>query len=124
MPRRLKRDAAVRAKGIAIIESVMPGLAPTPPERLVDAAGRPYFLWDVNLTIGELRRLLADPDEDVRAYWTGKILRQAKPDDVFQFVTRRTIESLWPRLERYLGTSKPFWEWILKSWNEIEERLG
>lgn len=56
-------------------------LHPTPPELLCDPQGRPYFLWDVDLTLQQLRMLLADPDEDVRAYWMGKVLRQAKPDD-------------------------------------------
>ena len=34
----------------------------TPPERLTDARGRPYFLWDCDLTIEELRARLEDPD--------------------------------------------------------------
>jgi len=47
----------------------MPVLAPTPPERLVDANGRPYFLWDEDLTLDAFRCRLADPDPEVRAYY-------------------------------------------------------
>lgn len=97
----------------------MSGLAPTPPERLVDGDGRPYFLWDVDVTIDAFRNRLRDPDPDIRAFWLGKLMRQAKPDDVFSFATRREIEALWPQLERYLGRSRPFWTWILKRWNEL-----
>jgi hypothetical protein len=35
-------------------------LAPTPRERLVDAHGRPYFLWDVDMTLDEFERALQD----------------------------------------------------------------
>jgi hypothetical protein len=40
----------------------------TPPERLTDARGRPYFLWDCDLTVEEFRARLEDPDPEVRAY--------------------------------------------------------
>jgi len=36
-------------------------LNPTPPERLVDPQGRPYFLWDVDITLEEFQRGLQDP---------------------------------------------------------------
>jgi hypothetical protein len=91
-------------------------LAPTSPEKLVDDQGRPYFLWDVNMTLEEFRQGLDDPNPDVRAYLVGKLMRQAKPDDVFTFVSVREIEQLWPRLERYLGRTRPFWSWLLAKW--------
>ena len=43
-------------------------LAPTPAERLLDAAGRPYFLWDDDMTLDVFRQKLGDPDGEVRAY--------------------------------------------------------
>jgi hypothetical protein len=90
----------------------------TPPARLVDAAGRPYFLWDAEMTLEDFRKGLRDPDADVRGYLVGKLMRQAKPDDVFAFVSMHDIEELWPTLERYLGTSRPFWVWLLSWWRE------
>jgi hypothetical protein len=42
-------------------------LAPTPPDRMVDANGRPYFLWDEDLTLDKFRVRLVDPDLEVRA---------------------------------------------------------
>jgi hypothetical protein len=35
---------------------------------MVDANGRPYFLWDEDLTIDRFRARLMDPDLEVRAY--------------------------------------------------------
>jgi hypothetical protein len=99
----------------------MSGLAPTPPDRLLDDARRPYFLWDVDVTVDDFRRRLDDPDPEISSHWLAKLLRQAKPDDVFTFVTRRRIEALWPQVERRLGRSREFWSWILARWREIEE---
>jgi hypothetical protein len=94
----------------------MAGLAPTPPDRLVDAQGRPYFLWDEDTRVEEFRERFRDPDPAVRAYYLGKLMRQAKPDDVFTFVTLREIEEQLVAVEPYLGRSRPFWLWILERW--------
>ncbi|MBM4059619.1 MAG: hypothetical protein FJ265_00770 [Planctomycetes bacterium] len=91
-------------------------LYPTPPERLVDQAGRPYFLWDSDLTLADFVRRLAESPPDGRAYLVGKLMRQARPDDVFTFVGVDEIVALWPRLLRYLGKQRPFWSWLLRYW--------
>lgn len=91
-------------------------LAPTPPERLIDARGRPYFLWDVDLTLDQFRQRLQDPDPEVRGYMLGKLMRQAKPDDVLRFVTLDDICDAWNLAERYLGDSRPFWAWLRDWW--------
>jgi len=87
-----------------------------PAERQIDALGRPYFLWDCDLTIEEFRARLEDPDPEVRAYLVGKLMRQAKPDDVFLYVRPREIRELWPRLFRYLGRTRDFWTWLFDTW--------
>ncbi|HSK78284.1 MAG TPA: hypothetical protein VLQ45_17665 [Thermoanaerobaculia bacterium] len=91
-------------------------LNPTPPDRLVDEQGHPYFLWDSEMTLEEFQEGLKSPDPDVRAYLVGKLMRQAKPDDVFTFVSARQIRELWPRLERYLGKTREFWTWLFEAW--------
>lgn len=94
-------------------------LHPTPPEQMVDADGRPHFLWDVEMTLVEFQRLLAEAETSTRAYLVGKLMRQAKPDDVFEFVTLDEVGELWPELQRYLGNKADFWEWILGKWEEM-----
>jgi len=93
-------------------------LNPTPPERLTDRQGHPYFLWDSEMTLDEFRHGLQHPDLEIRAYLVGKLMRQAKPDDVFTFVTTPEIRALWPRLERYLGKTHDFWTWLLDAWGQ------
>jgi hypothetical protein len=91
-------------------------LNPTPPEWMVDGQGRPYFLWDLEMTLERFREQLAGDDRDVRAYLMAKLMRQAKPDDVFQFVTVAQIRADWAKIEPFLGKSRPFWTWLLAQW--------
>jgi len=94
----------------------MAKLFPTPHSRLVDAAGRPYFLWDTDMTLVEFQRRLRESEREGKGYLVGKLMRQAKPDDVFTFVTLDEIVELWPTLERYLGRQREFWRWLLDFW--------
>ncbi len=102
----------------SMTDAPRPLLFPTPPERLCDAQGRPYFLWDSEMTLDAFRAVLADPDPEVRAAYVGKLMRQAKPDDVFEFVRLSEIVVLWPRLERYLGRERAMWRYLLDRWQE------
>ncbi len=43
----------------------MPNLARTSPDRLVDSRGRPYFLWDEDMTLDQFRARLRDDDPAV-----------------------------------------------------------
>jgi hypothetical protein len=88
-------------------------LCPTPESRLCDAQGRPYFLWDNDLTLPEFLVHLRAEDEEVRAYWLGKLMRQAKPDDAIVIAGIDPMRRLWPKLERYLGRTRAFWTWYL-----------
>jgi hypothetical protein len=69
-------------------------LNPTPREKMLDRQNRPYFLWDCDLDVEQFKNRLEHPDKTVRAYFVGKLMRQAKPDDVFEFVSARTIREL------------------------------
>lgn len=99
-------------------------LNPTPQELLTDHDGRPYFLWDCDLTLDDFRSRLTDPDPSVRAYFIGKLMRQAKPDDVFQFVSRDDIRHLWQEIRPCLGKSREFWTWLLESWEAPRDATG
>jgi hypothetical protein len=93
-------------------------LNPTPRERMSDAQGRPYFLWDMDVTLERFEALLREADETTWGWLVGKLMRQAKPDDVFEFVTREAIRERWTAVERHLGRSREFWSWLLGVWEE------
>ena len=84
-------------------------LNPTPSEKMLDSQGRPYFLWDCDLDVHQFVQRLGDANPAVRGYFIGKLMRQAKPDDVFEFVSARTIREEWDQLEKHLGDKRPFW---------------
>ena len=96
-------------------------LNPTPREKLCDQAGRPYFLWDGNLTLEEFEALLADPNDDVRAHAIGKLLRQARPDDALTLLSLDRIRRDWDRVRRHLGHRADFWTWLLP---QLERRAA
>jgi hypothetical protein len=94
--------------------------APTPRDQMLDPQGRPYFLWDIEITLDEFERIVKDADADARPFLVGKLMRQAKPDDVLQFLTPQDLADLFPAVERYLGRTREFWAWLLDRW----ERRG
>jgi hypothetical protein len=83
---------------------------------MVDAQGRPCFLGDVDMTVDELTRQLAEADLPVRAYLIGKVTRQAKADDALQFITAQQMKDLWPHLESIWATRGDFWRWLIEEW--------
>lgn len=54
---------------------------------LRDEARVPYFFWDRNVTVGELRAVLADAAHPERLPLLRVLLREARPDEVWAFVT-------------------------------------
>lgn len=97
-------------------------LNPTPDTRLFDPQGRPYFLWDCDLDDAEFRQGLQDPDTQVRAALIGKLMRQAKPDDVFRYVSESQVRAHWDAVQPYLGKSRDFWVWLFGVWSEMDAR--
>lgn len=86
----------------------------TPEDKLTDLKGRPYFLWDCKLTRVQFEKHIQKSENaEVRAYFAAKLLRQAKPDDVFLFLTPQEIADLWEDMLPYLGRKKDFWDWLL-----------
>jgi hypothetical protein len=79
---------------------------------------RPYFLWDVDVTEEELRQRLQTSDADARAQWQACILREARYDDVWRYLTLEEILRDWPDIRRHLGRRRAFWEYLLRAWRE------
>jgi len=95
-------------------------LNPTPDARLVDERDRPYFLWDTDLTRSGFERVLREGSDVQRAHMIAKLMRQAKPDDVFTFVSLARIRADWSRIEPALGNAREFWAWLLDEWDRSD----
>jgi hypothetical protein len=60
---------------------------------MTDASSRPYFLWDEDVTIGELHQILAQGSEYDRNRLLAKMLREARDVDAFRSSTLRSVRS-------------------------------
>ena len=68
------------------------------------------------MTLDRFRDVLRDDDPEVRAHYLAKLMRQAKPDDVFEFVRLDDLLALWPRVEPKLGRDRSMWQFLISRW--------
>ncbi len=83
---------------------------------MTNGALRPYFLWDEDVSIGELEQILAGPDSPRRDELLGKMLREARDIDVWRFVRPVEVAGALERLRRALGRRYAFWSFLIKGW--------
>ena len=81
---------------------------------------RPYFLWDEDVSVAELRAILNERDEDdpTRLRLLGKMLREARDLDVWSFVRPLDVARALPKIERRLGRRAAFWHFLIDGWRE------
>ncbi|MCB1032572.1 MAG: hypothetical protein KDD47_01910 [Acidobacteria bacterium] len=79
---------------------------------------RPYFLWDEQTTIAELRQRLKGDDVHERLRLMAKMLREARDLDVWEFVRPQEVAEELPRIAHRLGRRRPFWEFLIGGWRE------
>jgi len=96
----------------------MAALHPHPLERIVDPQGRPYFLWDMDMTLAEFMAALR-VDSDARLPLLGKLLREARPDDVFHFISLQQLADELPGIAPFLGRQRAMWEWLVEEWRRL-----
>jgi len=84
-----------------------------------DEDSRPYFLWDEPLTIRQLREILRSGDERERLAYMAKILREARYEDVWEFLSVDDLVRYWEQLAPRLGRRRAFWEFLLRKWREL-----
>jgi hypothetical protein len=77
---------------------------------------RVYFLWDLPVTEAQFRERLHHPDPRIRAQWQGRLMREARPDEVWIYLTLEEILRDWEHLRRHLGRKRRFWEFLLDGW--------
>ena len=80
---------------------------------------RPYFLWDEPLTIRQLREILRSRSEQERLAYMAKILREARYEDVWEFLSVDDLVRHWEQLAPRLGRRRAFWEFLLRKWREL-----
>lgn len=82
-----------------------------------DAQTRPYFLWSEDLTNAQFREILqGGRGPFLQAVYMGRLLREARMSDVWQFLTPDDVATHWPNVKKHLGRRKAFWEFLLGIW--------
>jgi hypothetical protein len=79
----------------------------------------PYFLWDRKITVAQLRAALESGDDSERIPLLAHLLREARPDEVWEFVSPHTVAGEWPKLAPRLGRRHDFWAWLLEEWRRL-----
>jgi hypothetical protein len=80
------------------------------------AADKPDFLWDETLSRDQLKRLLANGNEEERFYYAAKILREARFEEVWEYLTPVFFGRYWDKLRTRLGRKKQFWRFLHDTW--------
>ena len=77
------------------------------------------FAWDRPETAETLRAKLAvgpSPEWLRTAAW---LMREARVEQVWQFLTLRQIADRFPQLSPMLGRRRPLWEYLLRTAREL-----
>jgi hypothetical protein len=85
---------------------------------LSDPTARPYFLWDEEATVAELRAAIDQAEPEEWARLIGKVMREARDADVWYFVTPQMVWERRGLLDRYLGRRRVFWHYLLNAWHQ------
>lgn len=77
----------------------------------------PYFNWDSPVTNAQVRKALSDGTEDDKVYWIARVMREARYEDVWRYVSlRNDVLPRWHAIEPQLGRWKDKWRFLIESW--------
>jgi len=94
------------------------GIMPPKKAKFDDDSAIPDFLWDRGTTVGELRAILADAEHLQRIPLLRTLLREARPDEVWSFVSPDLVVREWEDIKPGLGKRLAFWTWLLGAWRD------
>jgi hypothetical protein len=78
----------------------------------------PYFLTDTNLTLGQVKAILAGGSAEQRDALLARLLAEAFPSDVWKLTTPQVVWSRWDRIAPRLGWSRPMWTFVFECWRQ------
>lgn len=78
-----------------------------------------WFPWDRALSAHETRVILADHRHPRRTAIIALILREARPDQVWDWLTPSEVAAALPTVEVRLGRARSFWRWLIARWRRL-----
>jgi hypothetical protein len=82
---------------------------------LDDPETRPWFLWDEDMSVGELRQTLVDENHPRWVELAAKVMREARDDQVWLFLPVERVAARYSDLAPRLGRRRPFWNYLLSA---------
>lgn len=86
--------------------------------RLGQEDSAPYFLWNEDTSLSAFRSIIADQNEIDWAIYAGRLLREARVEDVWLFLTPSEVAKAWAEISPYLGHRRNFWKFLLDVWQK------
>lgn len=77
------------------------------------------FAWDRPETSESLRAKLADPSSADWLRTAAWLMREARVEQVWQFLTLQQVAEHFPKLGPMLGRRRPVWEHLLRAAHEL-----
>jgi hypothetical protein len=81
-----------------------------------DPGTRPWFLWDEDLSVGELKAILADETHPRWLELAARLMREARDDQVWRFLPVDRVVARYRDLAPRLGRRRAFWDYLLEAW--------
>ena len=79
----------------------------------------PYICWDRNWTVGDIRKRLRQESGVELHRLMAWLMRELKTPEVWFFLKPGDIQREFEGISRWLGPSRPLWEYLLKTWHEL-----
>jgi len=77
------------------------------------------FAWDRPESAASLRARLAEANPTEWLNIVAWIMREARVDQVWEFLTLRQVAEIFPRVSPMLGRRKSLWEYVLRVAHEL-----
>ncbi len=79
----------------------------------------PAFLWDREISPDRFRTVVNDPTAPEHDAWLALMLREARPDEVWNWTTPDHVAAHVAALSSRLGRREAFWVWLIEGWRGL-----
>ena len=83
---------------------------------LLDPETRPWFLWDEDLSVRELRAILVNETHPRWLELAATLMREARDDQVWLFLPLSRVVARHEDIRTRLGRRRAFWDYLLQAW--------
>ena len=79
----------------------------------------PYICWDRHWTVADIRERLHSSQGVERHRLMAWLMRELKTPEVWFFLKPADVQREFDGIRRWLGPSRPLWDYLLRMWHEL-----